>query len=99
MWKLKLFLAVIFLGAFVALGIVVNADNAEMVNPSVLGCELPKRSLGFWLCAAVLVGGLLGFFVSWTASLTRRGQHHRLARKLKNCEQELAQLRTSALRE
>ena len=99
MWKLKLFVAVIFLLAIAALGMVINADNVETVSPSLFGYRFPAASLGIWLFLALLVGGVLGYLVSVLSNLKRHGQLTLANRKLRHCEKELAQLRTSALRD
>ena len=99
MWKLKLLLGVIFLIAIVVVGMVVSADNSQVIHPTLFGLELPDASIGFWLFSALLVGGVLGFLVSLLSTFKSYGQKSRLSRKLKQCEQELAQLRTSGLRD
>ena len=99
MWKLKLLVGAIVLSAIVILGMVVNADNSQIVNPRLLGIQLPEASLGLWLFLAMLVGGILGFVVSLVSTLKTHGQKTRLSRKLKHCEQELGRLRTSGLRD
>lgn len=99
MWKLKLVFAVVVLGAIAVLGMVINADNSQLIAPVLLGLRLPNATLGIWLFLALLVGGVLGYLVSLLSTLKSHGQKSRLNRKLKHCEQELAQLRTSALRD
>ena len=99
MWKLKLLVGTIIFVAIIILGMVINADNNQIVNPTLLGIQLPQASLGLWLFLAMLVGGVLGYVVSLLSTLKTHGQKTRLSRKLKHCEQELAQLRTSGLRD
>lgn len=99
MWKLKLLLGAVILIAISAVGMVINADNTNVVSPTLFGISLPSASLGVWLFATLLAGGILGFIVSLLSTLKSHGQKALLSRKLKQCENELAQLRTSALRD
>ena len=99
MWKIKLLISLILLAAIASVGVVVTADNSEKVSPVVFGLQTYSASLGVWLFTVLLVGGILGFLVSWFSGIKSRGQKSMLARKLKSCEQELAQLRTGSLRD
>ena len=99
MWKLKLLVGALFLIAIVVVGMVVSADNDQIVQPVFIGFHFPQATLGVWLFVALLVGGILGFIVSIVSAFKNLGQKARLARKLKQCEQELNQLRTSNLRQ
>lgn len=98
MWKLKLFIVVLILVAFVALGMVFSSQNQQPVTPNLLGVELGSISLGVCLFLTLIIGALLGYLVAAISSFKQRGAHALLARKLKRCEQELTQLRTAALR-
>jgi uncharacterized membrane protein YciS (DUF1049 family) len=99
MWKLKLLVSVIFFLAIAMLGMVINSDNTDVVSPSLFGYSFPPASLGIWLFVTLLMGGISGYLVSLLSNLKRHGQLTLLSRKLKHCEKELAQLRTSALRD
>lgn len=99
MWKLKALFVFIFVAILIGLGMVISAENNQIVNPVLFGIALPQNSLGIWLFISVLVGGLLGFAIAWLSWLKKFGQNRVLTRKLKNSEQELTNLRTKALRD
>ena len=99
MWKLKAVFLLIFIAVLIGLGMVVSADNSEMVSPILFGMALPQNSFGIWLFISLLTGGFLGFGIAWLSWIKNVGQNRMLTRKLKSREQELTQLRTSALRD
>ena len=99
MWKFKAIVTLVLLVAVAGVGMVISANNREQVSPNIFGFELATYSLGSWLFFTLLAGVLLGYFVAFVSSLKQRSQKARLARKLKRCEQELGQLRTTALRD
>ncbi len=99
MWKLKAVFIIVFVAVLIGIGMVVSAQNSQMVSPVLFGIDLPQSTLGIYFFAAVLVGGLLGFGIAWLSWLKNLGQIRLLGRKLKSSQQELTQLRTSALRD
>lgn len=99
MSKLKLIVGVLCLLAVMGLGWWISYENSQRVAPIVLGFVLPNWTLGVWLFATLIVGGLLGYLISLVTYLKYRGRVLQLQHKLKKCEQDNAKIRESTLRD
>lgn len=99
MLKIKVILAAIVAILVMVLGWWVSSENNQMVSPTLMGIQLPSWNLGVWLFIMLLVGGILGYLLSLLSYIKTRSRALAVQRKLKRCEQEVAKLRTSALRD
>ncbi|MEX1033607.1 MAG: lipopolysaccharide assembly protein LapA domain-containing protein [Cellvibrionaceae bacterium] len=99
MLKFKLLLAAIVGLLVMGLGWWISSENSQIVSPRLMGLQLPGWNLGAWLFIMLLLGGLLGYFLSLVSYLKIRGHSLAVQRKLNRCEQEVAKLRTAALRD
>lgn len=99
MWKIKALLAAIVAILVMGLGWWISSENSQLVSPILMGIQLPSLNLGAWLFIMLLIGGVLGYLFSLLSYLKLRGQSLSAQRKLSRCEQEVAKLRTAALRD
>lgn len=99
MSKIKLFLILIVAAAIVAVGIWFSAENSLLIQPKLFGFTLWQANLGFWLFSVFLLGGLLGFFISWLSYIGVKSHSKSLERKLSKKEHEVAQLRSAVLKD
>lgn len=98
MWKLKVLLAAIIAILVMGLGWWISSENSQLVSPVLMGIQLPRLNLGAWLFIMLLIGGVFGYLFSLLSYLKLRSQSLSAQRKLSRCEQEVAKLRTAALR-
>lgn len=99
MLKIKVILAAIIAILVMILGWWISSENSQLVSPMLMGLRLPSWNLGVWLTITLLVGGVAGYLLSLLSYVRLRSRSLVLQRKLRHCEQEVAKLRTAALRE
>jgi uncharacterized membrane protein YciS (DUF1049 family) len=99
MWKIKALVAAIIAILVMGLGWWISSENSQLVSPILMGIPLPSLNLGVWLFIMLLVGGVLGYLFSLFSYWKLKSQSASAQRKLTRCEQEVAKLRTAALRD
>ncbi|MFW1677532.1 lipopolysaccharide assembly protein LapA domain-containing protein [Pontibacter sp. JAM-7] len=93
-------LLVVLLGLCVVLaGILFTVNNTERVVVDLLFFQLPEASLSLWLIASFVVGGFLGAILSGLTIIALRTRLGSVRRRLNHTQQELDQLRVSALKD
>ena len=99
MSKIKLFLLLFFAAAIIVVGIWFSSENNVLIRPKLFGNPLWQANVGFWLFSMFLLGGLLGFFISWLSNVGLKSRSKNLERKLHKKEHEVAQLRSAVLKD
>lgn len=99
MLKIKVILAAVITILVMGLGWWISSENSQMVSPKLMGFQLPSWNLGVWLSIMLLIGGALGYLLSLLSYIRIRSHSLAMKRKLSRCEQEVAKLRTAALRD
>ncbi|MGQ9426149.1 LapA family protein [Gilvimarinus sp. F26214L] len=99
MTKIKVIASAIIAVVVMGLGWWISSENNQLVSPTLMGISLPSLNLGAWLFIVLLLGGVAGYLLSLLSYIRIRSKSLSLQRKLNRCEQEVAKLRTAALRD
>ena len=91
-WLWKALLAVLFV-VVALLGVLATMDNDTEVALQFLDWTTPALSIYWWLLSATLLGAVLGWTVSATASVRTRLVQRRTRRELAQTQGEVERLR------
>lgn len=97
MAKLKWIVLALILLVVVALGFWISSENSQLVSPTLLGFSLWQLNLGAWLFLVFLLGGFVGYLVSWISLFRLKSRNRTIEKKLGQKDREISRLRSTSV--